>query len=140
MRTENLLVRGDKVVEIVDWDRAYWDFQWYDVSLAALHIAYCRSTVLRWDLADAFVDAYQAESQCEIPPDALGWLFRFTAVRNLAVSRSPEKWARLVRGVEERWGGVPSGFVGDFVAEDQVAADVDVAAEDGGSLGAVGVG
>ncbi|MER7545448.1 phosphotransferase [Actinomadura sp.] len=137
---ENLLVKDEKVVEIVDWDRAHWDVQWYDVTLAALHIAHCRQATLRWDLADAFVDAYQAESGYEIKPDALGWLFRFTAVRNLAVSRSPGKWARLVRGVEERWGDVPSVFVGDLVSEDQVAADVDVAAEDGGSLGAVGVG
>jgi hypothetical protein len=140
LRTDNLLVREGEVVEIVDWDRAHWDVQWYDVALAALHIAYCRPPALRWDLAEAFVSAYQDETEHELKPDALGWLFRFTAVRNLAVSRSPEKWARLVHGVEERWGGVPSMVVGDFVAEDQVAADVDVAAEDGGSLGAVGVG
>ncbi|GAA1821010.1 phosphotransferase [Actinomadura chokoriensis] len=140
LRTANLLVRENEVVEIVDWDRAHWDVQWYDVTLAALHIAHCRTAVLRWDLAETFVGAYQAESGYEIPPDALGWLFRFTAVRNLAVSRSPEKWARLVRGVEERWGGVGSVVVGDLVAEDEVAADLDVAAEDGGPLGAVGVG
>ncbi|NKZ04727.1 phosphotransferase [Actinomadura latina] len=140
LRTENLLVRDGVVTEIVDWDRAHWDVQWYDVALAGLHLAYLQPMCLRWDLTEAFVAAYQENTEHELTPEALGWLFRFTAVRNLAVSRSPEKWARLVRGVEERWGGLPSVFVGDFVAEDQVAADVDVAAEDGGSLGAVGVG
>lgn len=140
LRVENILVRNGAVVEIVDWDRAHWDVQWYDVALAGLHLAHLAPTDLRWDLTDAFVAAYQAASGEELKPDALGWLFRFTAVRNLAVSRSPEKWARLVRGVEQRWGDVPSVLVGDLVAEDEVAADLDVAAEDGGPLGAVGVG
>lgn len=140
LRTENLLVRGREVVEIVDWDRAHWDVQWYDVALAGLHLAHLRQDDLCWDLTDAFIAAYQDKAENELKPDALAWLFRFTAVRNLAVSRSPEKWARLVRGVEQRWGDVPSVLVGDLVAEDEVAADLDVAAEDGGPLGAVGVG
>lgn len=140
LRTENLLVRDGAVIEIVDWDRAHWDVQWYDVTLAGLHLAYLQPTCPRWDLSDAFVTAYQDETEHELKPDALAWLFRFTAVRNLAVSRSPAKWARLVRGVEERWAGAGSVVVGDLVAEDEVAADLDVAAEDGGPLGAVGVG
>ncbi|WP_084262535.1 phosphotransferase [Actinomadura formosensis] len=140
LRTENLLVEDGRVVEIVDWDRAHWDVQWYDVTLAGLHLAYLEPANLRWDLADAFIAAYQEETEHELKPDALAWLFRFTAVRNLAVSRSPAKWARLARGVENRWGGMPSAIVGDLVAEDQVAADLNVPAEDGGPLGAVGVG
>jgi Ser/Thr protein kinase RdoA (MazF antagonist) len=140
LRTENLLTRDDRVIEIVDWDRAHWDVQWYDVTLAGLHLAYGDASALRWDLTDTFLDAYQAGTEYELAADALAWLFRFTAVRNLAVSRSPEKWARLLNGVEERWGDGSSVFVDDFVAEDQVALHPDVAAEDGGAVGAVGVG
>lgn len=104
LRTENLLVRSGEVVEIVDWDRAHWDVQWYDVALAGLHLAYTEAGPLHWDLTDVFVAAYQDGTEHELEPDALAWLFRFTSVRNLAVSRSPAKWARLTCGVEERWG------------------------------------
>lgn len=135
LRTENLLVKDGMVIEIVDWDRAHWDVQWYDVTLAALHLAYARPANPRWDLTNVFLNAYQEESEYELSPDALAWLFRFTAARNLAVSRSPQKWARLARGVEERWGNGASAFVDDFVAEDQVASYLDVAAEDGGAVG-----
>lgn len=138
LRTENLLVRDGRVVEIVDWDRAHWDVQWYDVALAGLHLAHLGADRPRWDLADAFVAAYRDETEHELTDEALAWLFRFTAVRNLAVSRSPAKWARLLRGVEERWQSGPSALVDGLVAEDHVAVDLDVV-EDGGSLGAVGV-
>ncbi|MGP4027036.1 phosphotransferase [Actinomadura sp. 3N407] len=138
LRTENLLVRNGEVVEIVDWDRAHWDVQWYDVTLTALHLAYVQPANLRWDLTQAFLDAYQVESGASLTADARAWLLRFTAVRNLAVSRSPGKWARLMQGVNERWGSVASAFVDDFVAEDEVTSHLDVAAEDGGALGAVG--
>lgn len=140
LRPENLLVRDGEVVEIVDWDRAHWDVQWYDATLAALHLAYLQPAKLRWDLTEAFLDAYRAESGTALTGDATAWLLRFTAVRNFAVSRSPGKWAQLMHGVDERWGQMPSVSVDDLVAEDQVALDLDVAAEDGGALGAVGVG
>ncbi|TDC74151.1 phosphotransferase [Actinomadura sp. 7K507] len=140
LRTENLLVRDGEVVEIVDWDRAHWDVQWYDATLAALHLAYLQPARLRWDLAEAFLDVYRTESGTSLTEDATAWLLRFTAVRNFAVSRSPVKWARLLRGVNERWGETPSAVVGDFVAKNEVALDVEIAAEDGGAVGAVGVG
>ncbi|WP_433477543.1 phosphotransferase [Spirillospora sp. CA-142024] len=140
LRTENILVRDGEVVEIVDWDRAHWDVQWYDVTLAGLHLANQRPGAPRWDLTDVFLDAYRAESGTGLSADALAWLFRFTAIRNLAVSRSPDKWARLLPRVEERWGDGGLAFVNDFVAEDQVAPDLNVTAEDGGTVGAVTVG
>ncbi|TDD92173.1 hypothetical protein E1293_01280 [Actinomadura darangshiensis] len=115
LRPENLLVRDGEVVEIIDWDRAHWDVQWYDVALAGLHLASLRPADPRWDLTQVFIDAYGAESGFRLSVDALAWLFRFTAIRNFALTRSPGKWARLLHGVGEQWGD-GSVLVDDLVA------------------------
>ncbi|WP_173096213.1 aminoglycoside phosphotransferase family protein [Actinomadura verrucosospora] len=140
LRPENLLVRDGRVAEIVDWDRAHWDVQWYDVTLAALHLAYLQPVEPRWDLAESFMDAYRDASGTRLSTEATDWLLRYTAVRNLAVSRSPDKWDRLVKGIAQWRGAAPSLLVDDLVAGDQVAAHVDVAVEDGGAVEAAGVG
>jgi Ser/Thr protein kinase RdoA (MazF antagonist) len=141
LRPENLLVRDGRVVEIVDWDRAHWDVQWYDVTLAALHLAYLRPVEPRWDLAELFMDAYRDASGRPLGTDATGWLLRYTVVRNLAVSRSPGKWDRLMRSIAQ-WRGdaAPSLLMDDLVSGDEVAAHVDVPVEDDGAVEAAGVG
>ncbi|WP_192810180.1 phosphotransferase [Actinomadura rudentiformis] len=85
-RPENLLVRNGRIVEIIDWDRAYDDHQLYDVAYGALQFGGRQglwgSAML--SLAVQFVDDYlDARSRPDLRDDVLGWWLRFVVVKRL---------------------------------------------------------
>jgi len=102
-RPENVLARDRQVAAIIDWDRAQWDYQLYDAILGALHIAEQRPGGPDLELAGQFVSAYREHAIGWTADDAaVDWMFRFAVIRNLAVSRSPAKWTRLLDAVETK--------------------------------------
>ncbi|MCW2883727.1 MAG: aminoglycoside phosphotransferase [Streptosporangiaceae bacterium] len=159
LRPENVLVRDNEVVGIIDWDRAHWDHQLYDAAVGALHIAYLAPDRVRFDLADRFVAAYRDASPVDIDEAAVDWMFRYATIRNLGVSRFPKKWAVLAQAVQARGRGAlggaqraaltavnpamgtrpsaPSGPIFDLVSEDEITLNVDLATEDRAGLRAL---
>ncbi len=85
-RPENLLVQGDRVIEIIDWDRAYEDLQLYDVAFGALQFGGRQglwgSAML--SLATQFVDDYlRARNRLDLRGQVLGWWLPFVVVKRL---------------------------------------------------------
>ncbi|MGI8333620.1 phosphotransferase enzyme family protein [Actinomadura scrupuli] len=99
VRPENVLVQNGKVAAVIDWDRARWDYHLYDAVVGALNLAH-RQAPGRWiEVASRFLCAYRDESDAEFDENSVAWMIRFAATRNLAVSRSPDKWAALLQNV-----------------------------------------
>ncbi|MFI0446403.1 phosphotransferase [Actinomadura sp. 6N118] len=98
----NILVKDREVVAVIDWDRAQEDRLLYDAVLAALHLARHQPANDRFGAADRFIKTYQRT--WDVDDQAVGWMFRYAVLRNLAVSRSPEKWRAIQSEVERHWG------------------------------------
>lgn len=101
-RPENLLVHEGRVAEVVDWDRARPDHQLYDAVLAGILLASHgrlpgAAEVKR---ARCFVDTYLSVRGLRIEKHAVDWMFQFTAVKNICLSRSPRKWVEVFRVLE----------------------------------------
>jgi len=89
----NILVKDREVVSIIDWDRAQEDRLLYDAVLAALHLTMVQPAADRTGAAERFIKTYRRT--WDVDDAAVRWMFRYAVLRNLAVSRSPEKWRRL---------------------------------------------
>ncbi|MBO2449541.1 phosphotransferase [Actinomadura barringtoniae] len=89
----NILVKNREVVSIIDWDRAQVDRLLYDAVLAALHLTLRQPATDPSGAAERFIKTYRRTY--DVDDAAVRWMFRYAVLRNLAVSRSPEKWRRL---------------------------------------------
>jgi Ser/Thr protein kinase RdoA (MazF antagonist) len=99
-RPENILVsRRGRILEVIDWDRARPDHQLFDAVVAGLQFAKWNSQRGRNDLqvAHRFVDVYRDACGIDVDAAAVRWMFRFTFVKALLLSRNPGLWLPLFR-------------------------------------------
>jgi Ser/Thr protein kinase RdoA (MazF antagonist) len=105
-RPDNLVVRDDRIVAVLDWDRTATDHQLFDVAFAALQFGHrqCLFPGADLRLAAHFVAAYVNSrftgSAADDAARATAWMMLFVVVRRLLVGGGERARLRLLRDLD----------------------------------------
>lgn len=103
-RPDNILVRNDEIIKVIDWDCAFTDHQMHDVAFAAFQFGQ-RQRLRDTDLQSVglFIDAYLTARGLGRPsPSVISWFLRFAVVKRLLINGSNGERMRLLRTLDRR--------------------------------------
>lgn len=101
-RPDNVLTRRGRIIEVIDWDCAFDDYQLYDVAFAALHFSRDQPTHDHVDpiQIQRFFETYlSARGIAGLPAGTVSWFLRLTAVKRIMINGMSEERMTLLRSL-----------------------------------------